>query len=110
MKQNFTGFFKKVRRSPDHLEMLRLHMLIQVFLGIPFLKKQEVFFILQILAKVAPPASLIRSYGTGKVRHCLRQLLVLLRKDFHSDDEQDHEKGSCKGPANKRGKTQNCFY
>jgi hypothetical protein len=82
-------------------------MVFKVFLGIPFLKKQEVIFILQILAKVATPASLIRSYGTGQVRHCLRQLLVLLRKDLHSDDKQDHGNGRCKGPANKRGKTLN---
>jgi hypothetical protein len=102
MEHKFAGRFKKVRRSPDHLEMLRLHMAHKVFLGIPFLKKQEIIFIRKILAKVAPLAALIHSYGTDKVRHCLRQLLVLLRKYFHSDDEQDHERGIARGlPTNR---------
>lgn len=107
MESHFKGHFEKVRRPPDHLEILRFHMVLKVFPGIPFLKKQEVIFILQILAKVAASASLFRPYGTGQASHGLRQFLALLRKDLHSNDEQDHGNGSCKGPANQRDRRLN---
>jgi hypothetical protein len=91
MKQNFKGLFKKIRRPPEHLKTLRSHMAFKVLLGIPFLKKQEVVFILDIPAKVTASAAIIRSYGNGQGSDRLRQFLVLLRKNLHSDDGQDHD-------------------
>jgi hypothetical protein len=38
----------------------------EVFLGIPFFKKKESIFVLDTLAEVAAPASLLHPYGTGQ--------------------------------------------
>jgi hypothetical protein len=46
--------------------MLRLQVGPKVLRGIPFLYKTEFIFVLQTLAEVAAPSSLLRSYGTGQ--------------------------------------------
>jgi len=61
-----TGLFEKVHRPPEHLKMLRLQVGPKVLRGIPFLYKTEFIFVLQTLAEVAAPSSLLRSYGTGQ--------------------------------------------
>ena len=46
--------------------MLRLEVAFEVLPGIPFSKKTESIFILDILTKVAALASLLRSNGTDQ--------------------------------------------
>ena len=62
----FMALFEKVHRPPEYLEMLRLQMGHKVLLGIPFFKKKESISILDTLAEVAAPASLLHPYGTGQ--------------------------------------------
>jgi len=76
----------------------------QIPLGIPFFEKTEFILILHALEKVASPASLLRPYGADQGSDRLGQLLALLRKNPHSDDDQDHANSICKWPANNRGR------
>ena len=62
----FIGLTEKVHRPPEHPKMPRLQVSHQVLKGIPFFKKKESIFILDTLAEVAAPASLLHPYGTGQ--------------------------------------------
>ena len=66
VKHPFIGLTEKIHRPPEHLKILRLQMVHQVLMGIPFFKKEESIFIFQTLAEVAAPASLLHPYGTGQ--------------------------------------------
>ena len=85
-------------------------MAIKVLPGIPFFKKTEFILILHTLEKAASPASLLRPYGADQGSDRLGQLLSLLRKNPHLDDDQDHENRNCKWPANNRGKAEVLDY
>jgi len=102
VEYHFIGLLEKVHRSPKNPKTLRLQVSFQIPLGIPFFKKTEFIFILRIPAKVAAPASLFRPYGADQGSDRLGQLLALLRKNLHSDDDQDHRSSNCKGVANNR--------
>jgi len=93
---------EKVHRSPKYPKTLRLQVAFKVLPGVPFFKKREFIFILHILAKVAAVASLLRPYGADQGRDRLGQLQVLLRKDLHSYDDQNHINSNCKRVANNR--------
>ena len=64
--RHFTGLSEKAHRPPEHPEMLRLQVCHKVLLCIPFFKKKEPVFILDTLAEVTAPASLLSPYGTGQ--------------------------------------------
>lgn len=66
VKDHLIGLLEKIHRPPDHLEMLRLQVDRKVLLGIPFFKKKESVFVLDTLAEVATPTSLLQPYGTGQ--------------------------------------------
>jgi len=66
VEHHFIGLSEKVHRPPEHPKMLRLQVGHKVLLGIPFFKKKESIFILDTLAEVAAPASLLHPYGTGQ--------------------------------------------
>jgi len=87
VEHHFIGLFEKVHRSPKHPETPWLQVALKVLLGIPLLNKTEFIFILHTLAKVAAPASLLRSYGADQWSNRLWQLHALLRKDLHSYED-----------------------
>ena len=66
VERHFIWLFEKVHRPPEHPEMLRLQVGHKALLGIPFFKKKESIFILDTLAEVAAPASILHPYGTGQ--------------------------------------------
>ena len=57
-------------------------MVFKVLLGIPFLEKIELVFILYALAKAATLASLLRPDGVDQESNRLGQFQALLRKDL----------------------------
>jgi hypothetical protein len=63
---HFIGLSEKAHRTPEYPKMLRLEVGHKVLLCIPFFKKKEPIFILDTLAKVTAPASLLLPYGTGQ--------------------------------------------
>ena len=66
VEHHFIGLSEKAHPPPEHPKMLRLQVGHKVLLGIPFFKKKESIFILDTLAEVAAPASLLHPYGTGQ--------------------------------------------
>jgi len=59
-------------------------------------------FILHTPAKIAASASLPSPQGADQQCNRLGQLLVLLGKNLHSYEDQDHADPRCKGQANNR--------
>jgi hypothetical protein len=66
VKHHFIGFSEKAHRPPEHLIMLRFQVSHKVLTGIPFFKKKDSLSVLDILAEIATPASLLNFYGTGQ--------------------------------------------
>jgi uncharacterized membrane protein len=62
----FIRFPEKVHGPPDDTERLRLQMGHKIFMGIPFFKKKEPIFIVDTLAAIAAPASLLLPDRTGE--------------------------------------------
>ncbi len=63
VEHHFIGLLEKVHRPPEYPKTPGLQVAHKVLLGIPFLKKTELIFILHALAKIAALASLLRPYG-----------------------------------------------
>ncbi len=99
---HFMGLLEKAHRSPQNPKTLRLQVALKIPMGIPFFKKTELIFILHTLEKVASLASLFLPYGADQGSDRLGELLVLLLKNLHLNDEQDHANRICKRPANNR--------
>lgn len=98
MERHFTGLSEKVHRPPEHPEMLRLQVGHKILPGVPFLKKKESIFVLDTLAQVAAPASLLGPHGADQGNDRLGQLLALLGNNPHSYDYKDHTiqlQGAC---------------
>jgi hypothetical protein len=102
MEPHSIGLFEKVHRPPKYPKTLRFQVTLKVLPSIPFFNKREFIFIFHILAKVAALASLLCPDGADQGSDRLGQLLALLSKNPHSDDDQDHANGICKWPANDR--------
>jgi len=66
VERPFIGLFEKVHRPPEHPKMLRLQVGHEILLGIPFFKEKESIFIIDTLAEVTAPASLLHPCGTGQ--------------------------------------------
>ena len=66
VEHHFIGLSEKVHRPSQHLKMLRLPVGHKFFPAIPFFKKKEPVFILDTLAEVATPASLLHPYRAGQ--------------------------------------------
>ena len=60
------GLLEKVHRSPEDFKSLGLQMDHKVLLGIPFLKKTKVIFIIHILIKVTASAAFFCPYGSDQ--------------------------------------------
>jgi len=103
VEHHFIALLEKVHRPPKYPKTIRLQVAIKLLPGIPFFKNAEFILILHTLEEVASPASLLRPYGADQGSNRLGQLLALLSKNPHSDDDQDHANRICKRPANNRG-------
>ena len=79
-------------------------MAIKILPDIPFFQNTEFIFILHTLTKVAAQAALLCPEGADQGYYCLTQLHVLLRKNLHSYDDQDHASCISKLPATNRRK------
>ena len=101
VKHHFAGLSEKGHCPPEYTETPRLQVGHQVLPGLPFFKKKEPVFILGALAEFATTASLLRPYGADQQSNRLGQLHVLLGKDLHSEDEQNHTYFLCNWPADK---------
>jgi hypothetical protein len=66
VERHFIGLLEKVHRPPEDFKSLRLQVVHKVFPGIPFLKKAEFIFLLNILVKVATPATFRWPYGADQ--------------------------------------------
>jgi hypothetical protein len=97
MEYHFTGLPEKIHGSAKDFEPPRLQMPFQISLGIPFFEKAEFVFIIHFAEKIAPAASFFCPYQTGQGIYRLGQFLVLLRKNFHADNEEDHAKHIANG-------------
>jgi len=87
VEHHFVALLEKVHRPPEYPKTLRLQVALKIPLGIPFFENTEFILILHALEKVASPASLLRPYGADQGSDRLGQLLALLRKNPHSDDD-----------------------
>jgi hypothetical protein len=59
VEHHFIGLLEKFHRFPEDFKSIRFQVVHKVLPGIPFLKKAEFIFLLNILAKIAAPASLL---------------------------------------------------
>ena len=66
MEYHFIRLLEKIHRPPEYLEMVRLQVFLKIHTGIPFLKRREFIFFLNILAKIASPASLLHPCGAAR--------------------------------------------
>jgi hypothetical protein len=66
VERHFKGLLEKVHGSPDYLKMLRLQVIFNIFLGIPFFNKKEFVFIIDTPAEVATLTSLLHPCDTGQ--------------------------------------------
>jgi len=71
--------------------MLRSQVGHKILPGIPFFKKKESIFVLDTLAQVAAPATLLGPHGADQGLDRLGQLLALLGYNPHSYDYEDHK-------------------
>jgi hypothetical protein len=102
VEYHFTRLLEKIHGPSKDLETPRPQVSFKISLGIPFFKKAEFIFIIHLPVKVAPPASLLCPYQAGEGIYCLGELFVLLRKNFHANNEEDHANDIFKRPANTR--------
>jgi hypothetical protein len=87
---HFTWFFKKVHRTPKHLEAFRPAMVVKIRLCIPFFKQTEIIFILQGMKEIATHATLFLPDIMKQGGNCLGQFLAFHGSNLYLHNDHDH--------------------